>query len=287
MFSVSETPISGDPAREGPLELDGELPAARGGGLEQRVRVGRPQRARRRLPRAASRRPPFRTVSAARDGHDDVGLDERGVDAAAADARLADVDEVRALGVVHLDAAVEPSGELRVDEQLELAVAGPAGEARGDEQRLPLEGRAGAVELGHRRGDRGPARIVRRSGDRERRRLDDDRRPAAARDERLERLAGEREAERVANGSRDVGDRLAGRRRSEHDVVVRRLHDGEPRAVRQGQRASLGNRAVEPEERAAEPAPRPEARGEQVRLPPVGDHDRVARARAPTRSRRR
>ena len=37
----------------------------------------------------------------------------------------------------------------------------------------------------------------------------------------------------------------------------------------------LGNRAVEPEEHAAEPAPGPEARREQVRLPPVRDHRRV------------
>ena len=40
---------------------------------------------------------------------------------------------------------------------------------------------------------------------------------AAARHERLERLAREREAQRVANGGRDVGDRLDGRRRRQHD----------------------------------------------------------------------
>ena len=54
-------------------------------------------------------------------------------------------------------------------------------------------------------------------------------------DERLERLSGEREAERVANGSRDVGDRLDRGRRSEHDGVLAGVDHGEPRAVRQGQ----------------------------------------------------
>ena len=146
---------------------------------------------------------------------------------------LADLDEVGALRVVHLDAAVEPSRELRVNEQLQLAVPRPAGKASGDEQRLLLERGAGAVELEHRRGDRGSARVAGRSGNRERGWLDDHRRAAAARDERLERLSGEREAERIANGRGDVGDRLDRRRRSEHDGVLTGVHHGEPRAVRQ------------------------------------------------------
>ena len=51
----------------------------------------------------------------------------------------AHLDEVRALGVVHLDPAVEPPGELGMHEELQLAVPGPPGEPAGDEQRLPLE----------------------------------------------------------------------------------------------------------------------------------------------------
>ena len=136
---------------------------------------------------------------------------------------------------MHLDAAVEPSRELGVNEELQLAVAGLPGEPSGDEQRLFVERSARAVELDHRRGDRGAARVVRRSRDRERGRLDDDGRAAAARDERLERLPGERETERVANGGRDVGDRLDRGRRSEHDGVLAGVHHGEPRAVRQRQ----------------------------------------------------
>jgi hypothetical protein len=224
----------GRPACERPLELHGESPAAGGGGLEQRVGVCRTERARvgRRQERCG---PAVQDRLGRGHRHDDVGLDQSGVDLQRSAVRVAEVDEVRALGVVHLDSTVEAAGELRRDEQLELAVSGLAAEAGGDEERLLLEGRAGAVELRHRRGDRGPARISKRPGDWKSRRLDDDRRASSARDERLEWLAGQREAERVPDGGRHVGDRLAGWRGHEHDVVVRRLHDGEPRPVGQGQ----------------------------------------------------
>jgi hypothetical protein len=74
------------------------------------------------------------------------------------------------------------------------------------------------------------ARIVRRARDRQRRRLDDDRRPRAAPRERRQPFALEREAERVAHRRADVGDALAGRGRSQDDRVVRRACDDEPRA---------------------------------------------------------
>ena len=75
--------------------------------------------------------------------------------------RNAQVDEVRALGVVHFNAPVEAARELRVDEQLELSMAGSAGQARGYEQRLPLEWSACAIQLGHRCRDRGSPRVAR------------------------------------------------------------------------------------------------------------------------------
>ena len=222
------------PGGQGLLELDSELPAARCGGLEQGVRVGRSQnvRAGRREQRG---RAAVQDGLRGADGNDDVGLGERSIDAESPPAGPAHLDEVRALRVVHLDAAMEPSRELRVNEELQLAVPRLPGKASRDEQRLVAERGAGAVELDHRCGDRGAARVVGRPRNRERGRLDDDRRPAAAGDERLERLSGEREAERVANGSRDVGDRLDRGRRSEHDGVLAGVHHGEPRAVRQGQ----------------------------------------------------
>ena len=148
---------------------------------------------------------------------------------------VGDLDEILALGVVHLDPPVEAARELRRNEELELPVARATAQSAGHEQRLPVERRSGPVELGHRRRDRGAPGIAEGARDRERRRLDDDRRPRATRHERLERLALERKAQRVANRGRDVGDRLDGRWRRQHDRVVVGVDEGEPRAVRQRQ----------------------------------------------------
>ena len=71
---------------------------------------------------------------------------------------------------------------------------------------------------------------LQRARERQRRRLDDDRRAPAAGDERLERLAREREAERVAHRGAHVGDRLARRGRPQHDRVVGHVDDGQARA---------------------------------------------------------
>jgi len=61
------------------------------------------------------------------------------------------------------------------------------------------------------------------------RRLDDDRRAGAAPHERFDALALERVAQRVANCRTDVGDAFARRRRTQHDRVVGRRRDDEPR----------------------------------------------------------
>ncbi len=148
---------------------------------------------------------------------------------------VGDLDEVLALGVVDLDPPVEAARELRRDEELELPVARAAAQSAGHEQRLAVERRSGPVELGHRRRDRGAPGIAEGARDRERRRLDDDRRPRAARHERLERLALERKAQRVANRGCNVDDRLDGRRRRQHDRAFIGFDEGEPRAVRQRQ----------------------------------------------------
>ena len=107
-------------------------------------------------------------------------------------------------------------------------MSGAAREAPGDEKRLAVRGGARAFELEHRRRDRRSPRIGGRTGNRERGRLDDDRRPGAPRHERLERLAGEGEAKRVADGRRHVCDRVDRRRGREHDRVLARVHDREP-----------------------------------------------------------
>ena len=101
----------------------------------------------------------------------------------------------------------------------------------GDDDRQPVD--AEPVELVRGRGDREMPRAERRCGDRQRRLLDHERRGAAARDELLERLAGEREAQRVAHRLRHVVEHLALGRRPEDDVVRARLGDDDPRVREQ------------------------------------------------------
>ena len=167
-----------------------------------------------------------------RDRHDDVRVQQSPVDPDQVFA-VGDLDEPLALDVVHFDAAPEPACDLGRDEDLELAMCRAARESSGDEERLAVRGGARALELEHRRRDRRPPRVVGRTGNRERGRFDDDRRAGAPRHERLERLAGEWEAKRVADGSRHVCDRVDRRRRREHDRVLAGVDDCEPRAVRQ------------------------------------------------------
>jgi len=118
-------------------------------------------------------------------------------------------------------------------EPLELAPLRPARQAGGDEQRLPLGRDPGPLELGRGGCQRGLPGVVHRARKRQRRRLDHDRRVPAARHERLEGLAREREAQRVAYRRAHVGDRLARRWRPQHDRVVGHVDDGQARAEEQ------------------------------------------------------
>src|SRR5439155_24101977 len=104
-----------------------------------------------------------------------------------------------------------------------------------DERRLALGRDADAFELGGRRGERGPAGIVRSAGQRQRRRLDHDRRPPTSTCERGERLAGEWEAERVADRGLHVVEGLARRGRPKDDRVVRGVDDDHAAARQKGQ----------------------------------------------------
>ncbi len=163
------------------------------------------------------------------DHHDDIGANECGVDAKRDRADTADLDEILALGVMHLDVAVEAPRELRRDQCLELFVARAACEPARDEQRLVAGRNAQPFELGHGRGDGSLARVALRARQRQVRRLDDDRRARPARDERFERITGEGEAQRVADGRTDVRDGVLRRRRLQHDRIVVSRHDDEPR----------------------------------------------------------
>ena len=170
-------------------------------------------------------------------GHrdDDVCLRERGVDPKRA-IGVGDLDEILALGIVDLDPPVEAAREFRRDEELELPVARAAAESAGHEERLAVERRLPArsssaivAAIAVRRGsprepgigsDGGSTTIVAR---------------APRGHERLERLAFERKAQRVANRGCNVDDRLDGRRRGQHDCAFIGFDEGEPRAVRQRQ----------------------------------------------------
>jgi hypothetical protein len=131
---------------------------------------------------------------------------------------------------VHLDAAREAPRELRQDRVLELSLSRPLREASGDEERLALERHADPLELGAGRGERGRTRLARRARDRKGRRLDDERDPAATRDDLLQRTAGEREAKGFADRGAHVGERLPRGRGVEDNRVVGRLDDLQPRA---------------------------------------------------------
>ena len=99
-------------------------------------------RARRMLRAAAGAQsaaaPPWSTVSAASDRHDEIGLDEQ----PGATRRVRRVDrepaEVVVLDVVDDDRAAEVARATRAEERLELAAAGSPAEPAGDEHRLTL-----------------------------------------------------------------------------------------------------------------------------------------------------
>ena len=215
------------PPQERALELEPEAPALRRRRLEQRVRArsaqhlwaGRADECRGTAVKHRLRR---------RDDDDEIGVDERRVDAQRHRTGGPELDEVVALDVVHLHVTMEAAGELRRDERLELLVSGPSREPARDEQRLVPSRDAQPLELRHRGGDRRLTRIAFGSRQRQVRWFDDDRRARSTRDERLERLAGQREAQRVTHRGADVRDRSGGRRRAEHERVVLGGHDHQP-----------------------------------------------------------
>ena len=145
--------------------------------------------------------------------------------------RLPDLDQIRVLDVVDHDRAPEAASELRRDDPqlLEVALGEPAGKPTCEEQGLVLDRDACAPELVDDGPDRLSSGVVVRGRDRQGRRLDHDRRAATASNERLERLAGEWEPERVPHGCADVGDRLARLEWPQDDGVGGCVHDRQPR----------------------------------------------------------
>ena len=171
-----------------------------------------------------------------RRGDDDhgVGLDERAVDPQRNVPCGAQVHELRVFRVVHDHPAAKTPAELRCGEQRHVRGAGPAPEAAGDQERLPLARHARALQLLRRAFDRGSARIGGRTGDRQAGQLDDDRHARRPAHELLERRALEREAQGLTDGGGDVGDDLARRRGPQHDRVVRHVEHGDAGACEEG-----------------------------------------------------
>jgi hypothetical protein len=163
------------------------------------------------------------------DRHDEIGANEGGVDAKRDRAGNPDLDEILALGVMHFDVAVKASRELRGDQCLELLVTRAPCEPARDEQCLVAGRNAQPFELGNGRSDCTLAWVALCARQWQVRRLDEDRRARPARHERFERIAGEREAKRVAYCRAHVRDGVLGRRRLQDDRIVVSRHDDEPR----------------------------------------------------------
>ena len=167
------------------------------------------------------------------DDDDQLRVDERAIHAQRRPHHVVEGDEVRILDVMDDDVTVEPTGKLAGHEAFQLALRRPSPEPAGDEDRL-IPGRdAQPLELVDDGADRELARIGGRGRDRQRRRLDDDRRPRPAPHEGLQRLALQREAEGVSDGRADVGDGRPRRRRAKDDHVVRHGRDHNLRAGQQ------------------------------------------------------
>ncbi len=133
---------------------------------------------------------------------------------------------------MHVELAAEAKRKLGGDEALDRAPAGTARQARCHEQGLPRGRDADPLELGGGGDERRLPGVASCARDRQGGWLDEDRRATAARYERLERLPGEREAERVADRCPDVRDRLLrGRGRGDDHGVLTGVDDQEPRAV--------------------------------------------------------
>ena len=209
--------------RQRSLDERREPPALRASGLEQRFRRRAPLRLGVGCGEQGCR-------AAVQDGlrcahhHDEVGLDELRRDPHPRRAGR-DPDECRIGGIVHHHSTVEAAAQLRRHERRDLSSAHAAGEAAGDEQGLPAGRHAELLERLADRRDREPPRIVQHASDRQRRRLDHDRRALRARGERLQRLPVERKAQCLLRRGLDVR-RAAWRRRAQHPRVGgRRRHD--------------------------------------------------------------
>ena len=169
------------PPRQLAFERERELPAGRAARLEQRHGV-RP--AKRLSPPRCQQdaRPSVKHRLRRRDDDDRVRLDQLARRAQRYLSGRAQVDEV-SLDVVDDHPTTEATGEPGGDQRLEIAPPGLPLQTARDDDRQPVVVNAEQAELLHRRRERLPAGIDRRAGKGQGRQLDDDRRPAAARND--------------------------------------------------------------------------------------------------------
>ena len=175
-----------------------------------------------------------------RDADDEVGIEQRGVDPNRRRAVELEEPEVVARRVVHLDRAAEVARAGGAEHCLELAAARAALEPSGDQDRVLLGGHPEPLELVDHGGDRLLARVDRSAREWQRARLDDDRDPAAARGEIGQRRARERIAERLADRSGDVAQRVERRRGHQQQRVVVHRDERHPGAREEGDACHSG-----------------------------------------------
>ena len=162
--------------------------------------------------------------------------------------------QLGARGVVDGNRAAELARANGAEDGFELAASGPALEAAGDHDRLPVGRHPHPLELVDDRCDGLLARVVGRTRQRQRARLDDDRNAGAAGDEIGEAWPRQRVAERLADRGSDVTQRVERGWRREQDGIVL---DGDERDARAREERNAGHAPIQP---ADVPARQPMAR---------------------------
>ena len=169
------------------------------------------------------------------------------------------------------------------EELLEILASGPAAQPARDEDGEALAWDAVPLELVEHCGERITPGIVLGRGQRQRRRLYDDRRSSSVRRDRLERRSGKRVPERLGDRPTDIRQRVERRRRGEQESVVGQGDERQPRARMEGDAAhadhlharrarrvgASGDGAKQAIEGRAEPETREARRGEAVARRPT------------------
>ena len=163
------------------------------------------------------------------DREHEIGLHESRMDASPA----RDGRQPVVLRVVDDDPPAERPRLWRGEDAFEVALAEPPPEPARHEDRLALVRYPAALELRDRHRDGRLTSVLRRAGQRERRRLDEDRCSSAWCDERVQPTAGERKAECIADGCLHVDDPPGRGGRTKDDVVVARRNEDDTRPRKQ------------------------------------------------------